>query len=239
MAEFFFFDGEKIAESRKPERVKDSINTIMGLVPLEHMIKHLVSGRTNVQDDLHNSLKSNEGQEKIKARLNIIERDIKRAIENRDEAHNRFLDQSNLAENKRVEMEKIKDIAEDAAMLKEVDGKIIQAKKRIPKIEDDIIAAFVPALAETFGNILSLDILKNISAVDYDDKGIPGMEAAAIQFLLKNGRCICGADLKNDQDRQAHLKDLLTYLPPESIGSQISHLKRSLSEVEVGTGRQD
>ncbi len=41
LADYFFFDGEKIATSTNKTNVEQSINAIMGLVPLKEMMDHL------------------------------------------------------------------------------------------------------------------------------------------------------------------------------------------------------
>ena len=52
LAEYFFFDGEKIATSRNPTNVKNSINMIMGLVPLVKALPvHPVNPLLNDVDD--------------------------------------------------------------------------------------------------------------------------------------------------------------------------------------------
>ncbi len=229
LAEYFFFDGEKIAQSRNPDKVKNSINTIMGLVPLQHMIAHLVEGRVNVLNTLRDSLKSDPGVESIKRKIDRINKDIEIAEKNREESHLRFVEAENRAENYRVEMEQIKDIAKSAAELKVVDDKLTTSNERIKEIEKDITKSFAQAMTEAMENFISFDILKSFAENNYEDKGIPGMTAAAIHYLLDNGKCVCGNDLSNNEKCRKELLELLTYLPPESIGTQITHLRKDLS----------
>lgn len=236
LAEYFFFDGEKIAKSRDPDKVKDSINTIMGLVPLEHMLNHL-SGRSGVDSVLRSSMKSDSGIDAINRKISQCDENIKKANNSKEESHRRFEDAASIAENKRVELEKVKGLAEAAAQLKSVDRSLGASKERIKSVEKDIISSFAPALMESIANYVSSDIIKSISEANYDDKGIPGMTAASINYILESGKCICGSDLNND-DCRAHLKELLTYLPPESMGTQISHLKKDLCGLKGANDKQ-
>ena len=239
LAEYFFFDGEKIAQSRKPEKVKDSINTIMGLVPLEHMISHISRGRYCVENVLRSMMKSDSGIEAINRSINNKKTELSRAEDNKDEAHNRYSDAANRAENKRVELEKVKDLAEYARELKEVDLKLESANKRLPNIETDIIKSFLPAITESLCNITSSDILQNLAEIHYEDKGIPGINGSAIQYLLDSGKCLCGSDLSSHEECRLKLKELLTFLPPKSLGMQISDLKKDLGGLRYEHSRQD
>ena len=239
LAEYFFFDGEKIAQSRNPDRVKDSINTIMGLVPLQHMAAHLAEGRTNVYNTLRSSLKSDPGIESINGKIDRVKRDIERDERNCNEAHNRYMDASNRAENLRVEMELIKDLANAAAELKTVDDELGKSNDRIAMIEKDITKSFAHAMTEAMENYISLDILNSLAGNNYEDKGIPGMTAAAIHYLLDNGKCICGNDLSTNESCRNELQELLTYLPPESIGAQITHLRTDLNRLASEDSKQE
>ena len=239
LAEYFFFDGEKIADSRKTDNVKESINNIMGLVPLQHMIEHLSKGRSCVYNDLRNSLKSDPGVEALNRKINCINKDLATAIENKNQAHEFYTTQITKAENLRLEMEKIKDVANAASQLKDVDVKMNRAKNNISVVESDIIRSFADAMYEAMTNYISRDILKSISENEYEDKGIPGIDATAVHYLLEHGRCICGADLTKSESCRKELKELLTYLPPESIGTQISHLRKNLENTEIASGKQE
>lgn len=240
LAEYFFFDGEKIAQSCKPGNVKDSINSIMGLVPLERMMNHLSKGGSiNVESTLRSQLKKDSDVDTIDRNINICKIKIKEVEESKDKSHQRYQFAQTHAENKRIEMENIKDIAKYAAELKEVDRKVASAKKDIEVIEGDIIKDFAPAMAEAMINLISMDILKSISENEYDDKGVPGINATAIHYLLDNGKCICGANLNTSEECRAELNELLTYLPPESIGTQITHLRKNLDRTETAADKQN
>lgn len=83
-------------------------------------------------------------------------------------------------------------------------------------------------MVELCGNIVAKRILLKMKDLDYDDKGIPDMTATAVNYILDRGKCICGADLHNNEQCRKELIDLLSYLPPESIGTQIRHLDDEL-----------
>lgn len=230
LAEYFFFDGEKIAQSRISSNVKDSINTIMGLVPLEHMINHLNGGRYNAMKSLRDSLRPNSGVSTIRTSIDRVTRERDAAIKNRDDSKinlNRAIENEN---GTAILLERVKDVADFAAELKNVDASLDKKKVELEHIETEIIKSFSSAMMESMLNLASLDIRNSLFDNDYEDKGIPGMDATAIHHLLDKGKCICGSDLKENEQCRRQLLDLLTYLPPESIGSQISHLNGDLEQ---------
>jgi DNA sulfur modification protein DndD len=71
----------------------------------------------------------------------------------------------------------------------------------------------------------SIEVLKS---EDMSDKGIPDMNATAIDYLIKRGYCICGAELKENEGALKHIKMEQDYLPPKSIGVSIAtHTSRA------------
>ena len=239
LAEYFFFDGEKISQSRKPEKVKNSINTIMGLVPLEHMMGHLRDNRrNNVSDTLRSQLKDDSGVRVINSKITRANENLGIAEDAEEQAHKRFIESESRTENLRVEMEQIKDVAKSAEELKIVETKQDEMKESIKRTEDDIIATFIPAMYEAMVAYVAGDISEKLSSAEYDDKGIPGMNATAIHHILDSGKCICGTCLDGNEKCRETLSSLLTYLPPESVGTQIAHLRKLLGDMAVSKDKQ-
>ena len=233
LAEYFFFDGEKIANSRNSSNVKNSINTIMGLVPIEHMIAHLNGGRgVTVERSLRSLIKSDSGVDAINRDITNTKNSIQDAKENRDEATRRYDEMDSYVTSKSIEIGKIQSLAEDAAKLRELDQKVKLSQSRMSSIENDVIKSFLPAMTESMSNLIAVDILEKMKSLNYEDKGIPEMTAVSVRFVLDRGKCICGADLHTNEKCRRELEDLLSYLPPESIGTQIRHLNNTLAELK-------
>ncbi len=239
LSEYFFFDGEKIAESRKPENVKNSINTIMGLVPLEHMINHLENGRNNVEKTLRGLMKEDSGIGEINLKINNQKNELERAQESYKDAEKRYNTLENLVSSKAQELGRIQGYAEDASRLRVLDTKIKEIQKDSANTEIDLVSAFVPATAELIVNYVSKSILKNMVSLNYEDKGIPDMTAVAVNYLLSRRKCICGTDLSSNKNCRDELIELLSYLPPESIGTQIRHLNNDLSALQKEHSKRD
>ena len=232
LAEYFFFDGEKIATSRNPANVKNSINMIMGLVPLEHMLNHLVSGRTNVERELRGLMKSDSGVDAINREIDRINAKMEEAKASYAEADRRYKEMDDLVTSKAMEMANINEVARDAEELKRLDVSIKNAHDRISNIELELIKKFSPVMIESISNYVAANISHELKSLEYEDKGIPDMTAVSVNYILKRGKCICGADLTKDEKCYHEIKELLLYLPPESIGTQIRHLKNTMSTLQ-------
>ena len=240
LSEYFFFDGEKIAKVRDQKNVKDSINTIMGLVPLEHMQKHLSGTRgENVEDIFRSKMKKDPGVDSINAQLNRTKTRYESTIQNAEEANTRYIESNEKTELLRVELSEVKDLAEYASELKRIDNSKNETQKRIKTIELDIRNSFSKAMMESMVSLISFKILNDLSSTNYIDKGIPGINATAVRYILDRGQCICGEDLKANDNCRATLIDLLSYLPPESIGTQITQLRKDLTAMKNNTSNQE
>ncbi len=229
LAEYFFFDGEKIAKSRNPDNVKNSINMIMGLVPLEHMLNHLVGGRMNVEKSLIGMMRRDSTVDSITSKIARVEYDLKEAERNRDEAKVRYNQMDSFVSDRAVEMAGIEAVAKDAQDLKRVDQEIEEMEKGIAASELDVIHAFASVAVELMSRRIASDISEQMKELKFEDKGIPDMTAVSVRHILDRGRCICGADLASSDECRRHVEELLLYLPPESIGTQIRRLSSTMN----------
>lgn len=238
LAEYFFFDGEKIARSRNPDNVKNSINMIMGLVPLEHMINHLTDGRTNAERALMGLMKPDSTVDKLRAQIERAQSDLKKAEGERDDAKAMYARMDELVSEKAAEMAGIDAVARDAAELKAIDEKLKKAESGIITSELDVIHSFVPAITELISKRVALEIAESMKDLDLDDKGIPDMTAVSIRHILNRGKCICGADLEVNEECRRQIEELLLYLPPESIGTQIRRLNNTMEGLQCCTSEE-
>lgn len=68
-----------------------------------------------------------------------------------------------------------------------------------------------------------------LAATKIDDKGVRDLTAPTIRELIKRGRCICGAEIRDGNDAYKHLMEELNYVPPESIGNTVRHYREKLN----------
>lgn len=69
-------------------------------------------------------------------------------------------------------------------------------------------------------------VYKVIADAKQDGEGIPKMHSDSIEFILKRGKCICGADLTMNQGAVNHIRYEQSLLPPQHIGTTIREFKR-------------
>lgn len=89
----------------------------------------------------------------------------------------------------------------------------------------------IPYLA--MQNLVSIaeETLKNTDALD---KGIPGINVEAVQYMLKTHKCICGEDLTEGSEHWNTLQNWITYLPPNNIGYEIETFSTIIKSVKTG-----
>ena len=184
-------------------------------------------------------MKKDSGVETINAQLTRTKSRYEAAQKNAEEANNRYIDCNEETEQLRTELSKVQDLAEYASELKRIDISKQKALERIKSIELDIKNSFSKAMMESMANLISYRILEDLSDTNYIDKGIPGINATAVRYLLERGQCICGEDLRKNDQCRAMLIDLLSYLPPESIGTQITQLRKNLIALKSNSSNQD
>ena len=245
LAEYFFFDGEKISKSREKNNVRQSINTIMGLVPIEKMIEHIKGGQfdrdtsDNVLKKLNSFLKSTSESQSLSFNISHKENELHKAEKDRDDAHRLYEVQDDALLKIQEEFVRIQSIATFATKRKEVETKITNKNRDLKFIEQKTMEAFTPMLSELMVNFLSSKILENLKEFDYDDKGVPDMTAASVDFIINRGKCICGQCLESNPDCLKELKELRTYLPPESIGTQIRHFINDLQHFSSTSDKKE
>jgi len=234
LSEYFFFDGEKISTATNKSNVEGAINTIMGLSPLSKMIDHFKpniakSVITNLEasrkddnsgklSDLNNQLKSKRNEhdawdEKYKS-FEEIAKTCKDALDD--------------ATRKMTETDSVR---KDAERIKNLDPIIQLLDKNIIAKENKILETFENFLFNNYMAKLSVNAEECIETEGYSDKGIPGMNGEAIRFLIESRTCVCGKSLDNNPDCEEKLREMLLFLPPQSIGTQIHTLKNNISYV--------
>ena len=73
-----------------------------------------------------------------------------------------------------------------------------------------------------FGEVMIETALSMLEDEGNIDKGIPGLEASAVEYFLEKGECICGHELVEGSEEYKKLTELIKYLPPNNLGSEIS-----------------
>lgn len=82
-----------------------------------------------------------------------------------------------------------------------------------------VLNALLPIAQET---------LKNSDALD---KGIPGMNVEAIEYIMNNHKCICGNDIIENSKEWLKLEEWKQFLPPNNIGFEIEKFTSEIKNV--------
>lgn len=235
LSEFFFFDGEKIAQSTVKENVEESINAVMGLTPLKKMTVHLNENyrgsavsllRSDLQDD--NSHKLEDYQKTI----SNLEKDITVLDEKKvDHIKNAktckaYLDQY---------ADQIEEIGKRSGRQEEL-GNYLRMRiifdQAIERSEKQLFVDNGQLCLEQYLAYLFTKVKPLLNKEDYSKTGIPEMTGNSIRFLLERGKCVCGSDLSLHPECKAELIEALSYLPPESIGTQVKNYLSSMSSLQ-------
>lgn len=93
-------------------------------------------------------------------------------------------------------------------------------------VEQEIVRDFTKNAYKFFALPLYDKVYKVIADAKQDGEGIPKMHSDSIEFILKRGKCICGADLTMNQGAVNHIRYEQSLLPPQHIGTTIREFKR-------------
>lgn len=230
LSSYFLFDGERmqsLVDNQKTGKrdLSNAVKNLLGLDVLENMQKHL----DKVKKEFSLELKAEESNQ---SNLENINREIEEK-ENEIETSKKTLNELE-EEIIKIESEqnKISEIIKSYASLKELQEKRLDLQKRIDRhgvmIEQqksDIFKTFGTTGMNYFIGKNFSKLIDKIKKTKLSDKGIDGINANAIDTLLKRGKCICGCDLSENNKAVEELVDLKKFLPPESYSVLLKALE--------------
>ena len=230
---YFFFDGEHIEKLHEVQKDrKDSISRIMGLTPLKNAVKHLEKAAREFENripesydsgdirKINSSINSAESAlEAKKSELVYLEKAVQTAQKAYDEAHEVLI-----SNNRTIELTK----AHDRALEKrdQSEGKL---ERQIVSYGSTFNSQYFYLFADKLFEE-TLDVIDKIKENGIADEGVPHMNADSIDYILRRGKCICGTDLKDHPEMIEHIMQMKEYLPPKSIGAEISSFMAVLKE---------
>lgn len=231
LAEYFFFDGEKIntfgkklIDGGRVQQFAEAVKNLLGLKAFSLAIQHLKStGRTNVVSSLNAEL-----QDATDGQLNIINLEIER--ENvriaRYNDNIETYEQEILATEQRIQIlsDEI-DRFSDGERLQN-DRKKKEAEIKNLKISKEAkIKQFLQIFHISNLNYFIAKMISNTNSyltnTEIIDKTIPALGEDAIRFILERQECICGTEIKDGSAENHKLRELINYVPPKSIGALV------------------
>ncbi len=245
LSRYFFFDGERIEKMSKDisseKKSSDFAEAVKGLLGLNGIIsaighfnprsKYSVIGSYEASYDSKSNVKiqqytqtierCNAQIEKIDASLEEIENEIAAAKSRRATKSEEI---KQYAEGKKLQERR-------ENLLKEIDA----AERTKSSVFKMICKDFNGQLNSFFSANMMKRTLEFLSEKDFTGKDIPYMHAKTIEYLLKQGECLCGTCLQEGTIAYRKVKDLIDYLPPQSISTSVGDFKKeAISRAKVG-----
>lgn len=233
LSSFFFFEGEKNNEITRKD-LGTSVRTLLGLEAFEKMRSHLF-GSSNQPAPSTSSVmgfyleKQNDvSSDKAKAEYNkvVAAQEAIEQLDNRIEEIN-----SDIASyEKRID--EINETLRQAAPSKELQrrrdtiaSEIKYQENELAKNNKKILALFSRNSLPMFITPFLGKVSERLDEMDVADKGIKGIEAAAIHELLARGECLCGTDLTEGTVAYKNVVKYIDYIPPKSVGTLVREMQ--------------
>lgn len=226
---YFFFDGEHIEKLYQRKDLKESIAKIMGLTPLKNAVKHLNqasshflmrvdNGPGNYQISLINSQlkEATDKYERYDSEVNYSKIELDSAKTEYDNAHESLIMNKNT-----IDLTNSYDRAE-----RDKESNSEKIVKQMNVISSVFNSSYLDVLSYPLMKRTE-EIINTAKSKDFIDEGVPKMHSDAIEYILKRGKCICGADLESHPELVEHIRREQEYLPPKSIGAEV----KSFSDV--------
>lgn len=235
LSKYFFFDGERIGnmskEISKGKSVEfaQAVRSLLGLSAFQSALEHINGRMSNSVIKIYNNSYDSHSDSKIAQYTREID-EYDKKLADIDERLAAIETEETVATEKKIELENlIRENAESETLAKERDDinrKVADLIHTKASSEDSLLNTFSKNAHSYFAKKLMSDSLTQLSNADKIDKGIPDIRDKTIEYLIKRGKCICGADISIGNDAYKHLNDLLAFIPPQSIGTSIGQFVR-------------
>ena len=236
LSRYFFFDGERIekmskdiSNGKKATDFADAVKGLLGLNGMYSAIQHFNPRvRTSVISRYESSYNS-QSNEKIKEYTDIIDycnTEIKQ-IDERIEELNLEIEIATTRKNEKIKELKQYEEGEKLQEEKEkLQQKINTTRKCRAKVYKLMSKDFNGNLSSFFSISLIQRALEMLLDKNFSGKDIPFMHTKTIEYLLRQKMCICGTHLDEGTIPDAKVKELIDFLPPQSISTTIGEFKR-------------
>lgn len=236
LSRYFFFDGERIEKMSKDistgKKATDFAEAVKGLLGLNAMYSAIQHFNPRVKSSVISSYEASynsQSNAKIKEYSDTIER-CKNEIASIDVRIEELDAEIESAQTRKTEKSaEIKQYAEGEEFQEKKEKlirKIVAAEKSKSNVYKAISKDFNGNLSSFFSISLVERALQFLSEKDFAGKDIPYMHAKTIEYLLKQKVCICGTHLDEGTIPYSKVKELIDYLPPQSISTTISDFKK-------------
>ena len=233
---YFFFEGEEIeklgeslfAKNKKQNAFAEAIKNLLGFTYLYRMKDDLQKTVKKFNDDLEKAYASDEENKKLQEEIN-------KNIDEKTKFENEIKKKNEELETLQEEKEEVSKILLENATTKEKQKERAEIKKEVDNIEKRIkqtkhklFSSFSKNGWYLFSSKLKDRAIETLKSEGQIDKGIPGLDASCIKYIIEHHRCICGAEIVERTNAYNKLKELENFIPPISIGTQIREFKEKI-----------
>lgn len=191
---------------------------------LEHLkptSKYSVIGIYNEKYDSTNNEKILEYTKRIEEYNDRIQ-EIDKELEEIDSQENTAIDKCDELQNFIKEHEEGEKLAKEK---EKIEQKLRNEDITKEKFVVDILKEFNTNVNNYMMRRLILDSLKELPDELKSNTDIPHIHAETIEYLKQRGQCICGNQIEIGNEAYNNLTNLLSYIPPQSIGTLVSNFK--------------
>lgn len=239
LSRYFFFDGERIEKmskdistGKKATDFAEAVKGLLGLNAINSAIQHFNPRSKYGVIGSYEASYDSRSNKKIQDYTKTIEQ-CKERIASIDDRLEELDNQIEMAKARQKEKtEEIKQYAEGEKLQEEKERllqKIIRVKKSRSNVVKAICKDFNNGMSPFFSALLMIRSLEFLSDKDFTGKDIPFMNAKTIEYLLEQKICICGTHLDEGTIPYKKVKELIEFLPPQSISTTISDFKKEIN----------
>ena len=233
---YFFFDTERVQNVAERKDLSASVKGLLGLTVLDNAIKHLgkEESKTTVIGSFYEDLKKNDDSKASEALDEIQAAEEAREYQQKikDDAESEI---DNYERRREVLESKIRDLQTTTELQKRKDQlarDIKSERDALDKVYTEFPVLFGDDSVWFFAQPLYRQAMEFLEQAQVDDKGISDVTANTIKELIKNGRCLCGAEIVDGNDAYTHLMEQIKFVPPESIGTTIKNFKKDIQQYD-------
>lgn len=234
LSHYFFFDGERIekmskdiASGKKSSDFAEAVNGLLGLNAMQAAIKHFRGTKGVIKSyEADYDPQSNNKIEQYTKVIRECDDKIARIDERLEELSVEIKKANDRRYQKMSELKEYEDGAKLQRQKEEYLKQIASAENARALTCKAMFKDFNASASPFFSKSLIYRALTLLKDQDVSGKDIPYMHVQTIEYLLKQGVCICGTHLQEGSLACSKLKDLMDYLPPQSISTSVGGFKR-------------
>lgn len=231
LADYFFFDGERIKKINTKNNVVNAVRGLMGLDVYSAGMDHLdPDSSKSVIGKLKRELDTGKDDEAARKKSQIAEYQVRlegfqKHTPNIEEQIKHY---TSLKEELAIKIKENEDVKKSQEMKERLERDVKYYENSIASNEERLVNDFNSNGSKFFALPLIKKGLQILSEAKEEGEGIPNMHASSIDFILKRGKCICGCDLSKNQGAVECIQHEQSLLPPQHIGTSVRLFKKDM-----------